>query len=318
MFKFGMPTVVTIRLPEVLCEKSRGEKFMPHFNVADGTKLFYSVWGTGYPVLCVHGANIGSEIWDFQLPYLMERGYQCIVYDQRGFSRSDCPGSGYDFDTLASDLNGLIQHLKLDQCSVMTFSMGGSVLARYLTRYGAAKVEKAVLVAAITPFLLRTPDNPDSLDRATAYEPFRLGMQKDRPQLLRDSIDAFFSPTKAENPVSEGIKQWAIDLATRSSLMPMLELSRTSNETDFREDMKAFTMPTRIIHGDADVIAPLHSTGIPTHELIVGSRLTLYPGASHGVLITHHDRLNREIIEFIGSSDLKRDDVHGALLAQSD
>jgi non-heme chloroperoxidase len=271
---------------------------MPYFNAAYQTRLFYSVWGTGHPILFIHGGNVGSDIWNLQLPYLTDNGYQCIVYDQRGFARSDCPRTGYDFDTLASDLNQLVEHLGLDQFSVVAFSFGACVLARYLSIYGAEKVDQATLIAPLTPFFLKTPDNPEGLDRETAYDPFRLGMVRDRPQLIQDSLDAFFSPSTAENPVSEGLKQWAGNLALQSPLMAMLEVYRTSSETDFREDMKAFTMPTLIIHGDADVFVPAPATGLRTHRLISGSTFISYPGASHGILFTHHDRLNQDIVEF--------------------
>jgi non-heme chloroperoxidase len=274
---------------------------MPYFNAADRTQLFYAIWGAGHPVLFVHGANVGSDIWNCQIPYLAEDGHQCIVYDQRGFSRSDCPDDGYDFDTLASDLNQLIEHLDLHKLSVVTFSFGACVLARYLSRFGADKVADATMIAPTTPFFLKTSANPEGLDREIVYEPFRLGMQRDRPQFFRDSIDVFLSPSTAENPVSEATQEWLIDLALQSPLMPMLEISRTSSETDFREDMKAFTMPTLILHGDADMFAPASSTGLRTHKLISSSQFVSYSGASHGILLTHCDRLNQDVAEFIRS-----------------
>jgi len=271
---------------------------MPYFEAIDRTKLFYSAWGTGHPILFIHGGNIGSEIWTFQLPFLTENGYQCIVYDQRGFARSDCPNIGYDFDTLASDLNQLIEHLDLHRLSIVTFSFGAGVLARYLSLFGAERVNHATLIAPITPFFLRTSDNPEGLDRETAYEPFRTGMLRDRPQIIRDSLDAFFGPG---NSFSEGIREWTLNLALQSPLMPMLELFRASSETDFRDNVKAFTMQTLIIHGDADVFVPAPSTGVRTHRLIPGSKFLLYEGASHGLLFTHYHRPNNDIAQALGS-----------------
>jgi non-heme chloroperoxidase len=276
---------------------------MPYCKAADGTQLFYSVWGEGHPLLFIHGGNVGSEMWTFQIPVLVERGYQCITYDQRGFARSDVPRGGYDFDTLASDLDRLIERLGLSRFSVATFSFGGAVLARYLTRHGSSMVEKAILVSPITPFLLKTPDNPEGLDREVAYEPFRRGLVENRPQIFRDSMDAFFNPATSERPITEGLKAWLVDLALRSPLMPMLEFFRASSETDFRADMRSFTMPTLIIHGDLDVFAPLAVTGARTHRMIEHSRLLTYAGASHGLLFTHQERLNREIAGFLGGRD---------------
>lgn len=272
---------------------------MPFFETEDHTRLFYSAWGSGKPILLIHGGNVGSDIWTFQLAALIESGHQCIIYDQRAFGRSDCPAGGYDFDTLANDLNRLIQHLNLQQFSVMTFSFGAGVLCRYLSRYGSERVESAVLIAPITPFFLRTADNPEGLERETAYEPFRAGMLQDRPKLFGDSMDALFPPGTAEQPVSGEVKAWIIGSALQSPLMPMLELYRTSSETDFRDDMKSFTMPTLILHGDADAFVPAPCTGLRTHKLIAGSRFLSYPGASHGLLFTHRERVNQDVAGFL-------------------
>src|ERR1700722_16027741 len=113
------------------------ELFMPYFEAADGTKLYYATWGTGRPVVMIHGGNMGAEVWQWQIPYLVDRGYRCIVYDQRGFHRSDAPDDGYDFDTLADDLQQLVVHLKLDEFMAVAFSAGSGVLARYLARHGS-------------------------------------------------------------------------------------------------------------------------------------------------------------------------------------
>jgi len=276
---------------------------MPHFHALDGTRLVNSVWGSGRPLVFVHGGNGGADFWEFQVPALTDRGFQCIVYDQRGFAKSDCPSTGYEVDTSASDLDALILHVGIDQCSVVTCSFGACVLARYLTRYGTDKLNKAILVAAITSFLLKTDNNPEGADRGSAYEPFRRGMQSDRAQLFRMSLDAFFSPSTLEHPVSEGIKEWMMKIALGSPLMPMLELFRAMNEADCREDMKAFTMPTLIIHGDGDVFAPLACTGMRTQSLIGGSRLSVYRGGSHGLFFTHQDRLNSDIASFITAGE---------------
>jgi non-heme chloroperoxidase len=279
---------------------------MPYFKAADETRLFYYTWGSGHPVIFVHGGNSGADFWEFQVPSLKEKSLQCIVYSQRGFAKSDCPSTGYEADTLASDLDKLIRHLNVSQCSVVTYSFGACVLARYLSRYGSEKVDKAILVATTTPFLLRTASNPEGMDRGTAYEPFRAGMLNDRAQLFRDSLDAFFSPGTAEHAVTDGIKEWMMTIALGSPLLPMLELNRTMSETDFRNDMKSFSMPTLIVQGDSDVFAPPACTGMRTHNMIPGSRLLIYAGASHGLFFTHRARLNADIAKFIAAGDSDR------------
>jgi non-heme chloroperoxidase len=272
---------------------------MPYFNTTDGTQLFYSIWGDGPPIVFVHGNNLGSDTWTFQIPFLVANGYQCISYDQRGFARSDWPRRGYDVDTLARDLNCFLEHLDRPKATVVTFSVGAGVLARYLSLYGTGRVDRAILIATITPCILKTEDNPQGLPREVAYEPFRAGMIEDRPQLFRDSLDAFFNPAAAENPISEGIREWLVASAIQNPLIPMLEYARIVNETDFRHDMNSFTIPTLIVHGDSDVFAPASVTGLRTHEMIAGSQFVSYSGASHGLLFTHCKRLCREIVEFV-------------------
>jgi pimeloyl-ACP methyl ester carboxylesterase len=239
-------------------------------------------------------------MWTSQIPSLAASGYQCITFDQRGFARSDVPRTGYDFDTLADDLRGLIEELDLVRFSPVAFSLGAAVLARYLSRHGARGIDKSVLVSPITPYVLWSDDNLDGLDRAVAYEPFRAGLIQNRPQLLHDSLDAFFSPTTAEQPISEALREWIVTSALRSPLMPMLEYFRTSSETDFLPDMRSFTMPTLIVHGELDVFAPPAATGLRTHHMIRGSEFIGYAGASHGLLFSHSDRFNRDVANFIG------------------
>jgi non-heme chloroperoxidase len=272
---------------------------MSYFKTADGTELFYSVWGKGQPLVLIHGGNIGADVWEFQVPYLVGHGYSCIVYDQRGFARSDCSAGGYDFDTFADDLAALINHLNLPRFSVAAFSHGGCVLGRYLSRHGDSKIDKVVLIATILPAILKSKDNPEGLDRSLIFDPFYAGMQKDRASIFRASLDEFFAPATADTQVSESTKDWIMGVALRSSLMPMLEVYKSSSETDFRKDLKLFGMQTLIIHGQADVFAPPAATAQRVHNAIPGSRLELYPDASHGLFFTHQDRLNQDIAEFV-------------------
>jgi non-heme chloroperoxidase len=273
---------------------------MSYFKTADGTDLFYSVWGKGHPLLLIHGGNIGADVWEFQVPYLVDHGYSCIVYDQRGFARSDCPAGGYDFDTFADDLAALIDHLDLKRFSVVAFSHGGCLLGRYLSRHGGDKVDQVVILSTILPALLKSKDNPEGIDRNVIFDPFYESMRKDRSAIFRASLDEFFAPATAETPVSDSTKDWIMGVALRSSLMPMLEVYKSSNEADFRKDLKSFDMPTLIIHGEADVFAPALATAERVHQAIPESKLEIYPGASHGLFFTHQERLNRDIVEFFG------------------
>ena len=278
---------------------------MPYFNSNDGTQLFYSVWGEGQPVVFVHGNNIASDMWFSQIPHLTAAGYKCIAYDQRGFLRSDTSQQGYRMDTFAEDLDCLFEHLQLSQVSVVAVSTGCAILARYLSLYGSHRIDSAVLISTTTPCFLKSGDNPEGLDREIALEPFRLGMIRDRPQLFRDSLDSFFNPAGAEHPVSEGLREWLVNYAIQNPLMAVLQYTQMGGEADSRADMKSFTMPTLVVHGDSDAFAPLEVTGLRTHKVIAQSELLIYPGASHGLVFTHHDRLNRDMAAFFKKNVLQ-------------
>jgi len=241
---------------------------------------------------------MGSDMWEYQIPALVEEGLRCIVYDIRGCHRSDHTGRGYDFDTLADDLAALIAHLDLNGLTLAGYSMGGGILARYLARHGGPRIAKAVLIAANTPFLLQSADNPEGLPPEAVYNQFLAGLQADRQQLLTATAPHFFGTS---SPVSAELMQWAVNLCFRSSAPGMLALYKAVNHTDFRPDMAAFTMPTLILHGDADPFQPIEATGRRAARAIAGSRLEVYGGAAHGLFVTHKERLNTDLTAFVKS-----------------
>ncbi|HYZ83850.1 MAG TPA: alpha/beta hydrolase [Bryobacteraceae bacterium] len=270
---------------------------MPYLKTKDGTSLSYTCWGAGKTLLLIHGWAMGSDMWEYQIPHLTAKGLRCITYDQRGCGRSDQPGHGYDFDTLADDLATVIEQLDLRDATLAGFSLGGAVVARYLARHGADRVARTVLVGSNTPFLLKGDDNPEGMDRSLVYDPFRAGIIADRPQYLKAVAGPFFGDHVGVK-VSEGIQDWAVGLCLQSSATGMLELYRAVNETDFRPDMAAFTVPTLIIHGDSDPFQPLEITAKRSAAAIKNSRLEVYQKASHGLFYTHRDRLNQDLLTF--------------------
>jgi non-heme chloroperoxidase len=277
---------------------------MPFIEVHDGTRLHYADWGSGKPLLLIHGWAIGAAMWEYQIPSLIASGIRCIVYDQRGCGRSDHPSQGYEFSTLADDLAILIERLDLNAVTLAGWSLGGGVVARYLARHGGARVARSILISTNTPFLLKGENNPEGLDRSLIYDPFIAGLLDDRPQLLAKAAPLFFGA-----PVSPEIIGWAIGLSHTSSAVGMLQLFKAVHETDFRPDMAAFTMPTLIVHGSADPFQPLEATSERSHRAIPGSRLETYEGASHGLFFTHRERLNADLLEFIGE-DLVAGNTH--------
>lgn len=264
----------------------------------DGTRLFYRDWGAGAPVLFSHAWALNADAWEYQMAFLADRGVRCIAYDQRGCGRSDQPGQGYNMDTLADDLAVVIEQVNQRKITLVAHSMGCGVVARYLVRHGAARIARVVLIATITPFVLKTADNPEGVDQSTLAA-IRALLSKDRPRFIKDGAPAFFGVGLPDNNVSSEIMQWGVNLMLQTPLKVMIETHRALTETDFRADLSAFKVPTLIIHGDRDTTALIDRTGRETARLIRGSQLTVYENAPHGLPITHVDRLNRDLLAFI-------------------
>ena len=266
---------------------------MPFFSTSDGTAIHYTDWGTGPAVVFLHGWGVGGAMWEYQTAPLSDAGLRCIAYDRRGCGRSDQPADGYDFDTLAADLAALLDHLDLRDVTLVAHSMGGGEVARYLSRYGTARVARTVLVGTTTPYLLRTADNPDGVDRAV-YDDMVAALARDRPALLAALAPAFFGPG-----VSPELMRWGVDSSLRASPRAVIAMLRTLSETDLRPDMRAFTIPTLVMHGTADATVPFEVSGRKTAAAIPGSRVSLYEGGSHGLFITEAARFNAELLEFV-------------------
>jgi len=259
----------------------------------DRVGLFYKEWGEGKPVIFVHGWALNSDMWQYQMIHLAAQGLRCIGYDQRGHGRSADPGRGYDFNTLSDDLHSLIEGLNVRKAVLVAHSMGAGVITRYLTRHGASRSARVAMLAPTTPFLLNTTDNPDGVDQRY-FERLRAAWSKDFPKWLADNARPFFtSETSAE------MIQWGVQMCLQASLKAVLDCNRAITETDFRAELRKLAVPTLIIHGNADASAPLSLTGQKTAQLIPGGQLKIYEGAPHGLFITHQDRVNRDLAEFI-------------------
>jgi pimeloyl-ACP methyl ester carboxylesterase len=232
--------------------------------------------------------------------HLASQGARCIAYDRRGHGRSTDPGRGYDYDTLTGDLAALIEQLDLRDAVLVGHSMGGGEVVRYLSHHGARhggdRVTGAVLVAATLPFMLKTADNPDGVDKRALYH-VRAQIGSDFPKWLGDNARPFFAPETSSEMV-----QWGVNMCLQSSLQALIELNRADMETDFRAEMPKVNVPTLIVHGDKDVSAPLDFTARRTARLISGSELKVYEGGPHGLFVTHMDRLNRDLLAFVSKS----------------
>ena len=284
---------------------------MPYFDAVDGTELYYKDWGTGAPVVLVHGWPLDADMWERQAVFLAEHGLRVISYDRRGFGRSGQPWAGYDYDTLAGDLSALLEKLDLRSVTLIGFSMGGGEVVRYLSRYGAGRVARAVLVASVVPYMLKTDDNPDGTD-PKAFDGFVEKLRKDRAAFLKEFGPLFYGRTTLNHTVSEPVLEWTQGMALLASPRATIACVQSFSETDFRADCRQISVPTLVIHGTGDKTVPIDAAGRAAAKLIPGARLSEYDGEPHGLFLTAADRLNEELLHFIGGS---REPITGAVLS---
>lgn len=254
--------------------------------------------GDGRPVILIHGWPLSGAAWEKQVPALTEAGYRVITYDRRGFGQSEKPESGYRYDTLAADLARLIEDRGLRDVTLVGFSMGGGEVARYVANHGEGRLHSIVFAAAVPPFLMKTDDNPDGPLTGDAAKQMEDGLRADRETFFDGFTRMFFSANGVLE-VSEEDRQKAIALAKQSSQTAALGCMEAFGTTDFRADLARVTVPTLVIHGDADAIVPLESSGALTHERVPGSELVVIAGGPHGLNVSHPDAFNAALLAFL-------------------
>jgi len=258
--------------------------------------------GTGRPVVLIHGWPLSGESWSEQTGPLAAAGYRVITYDRRGFGSSDKPKglgtSGYDYDTLAADLHGLLTELDLNDVTLVGFSMGGGEIARYATNHGLERIRSVVFAGAVPPYLLQSDDNPDGpLDSETAAI-FEAGVSDDRERFFDQFLTQFFSANDVL-VVTEDQRQQALALEAQADHRAELGCLNAFGTTDFRNDLPNVKVPTLVIHGDSDAVVPFEGSGRRTHEAIAGSELVVVEGGPHGFNVSHAGELNEALIAFL-------------------
>jgi pimeloyl-ACP methyl ester carboxylesterase len=254
--------------------------------------------GDGRPVVLIHGWPLSAEAWKPQVPALAQAGYRVVAYDRRGFGRSGKPQGGFDYDTLSADLAGVLDDLDLRDVTLVGFSMGGGEVARYVGNHGEERLHSVVFAAAIPPYLLKTDDNPDgplTQDHAKQSEE---GLRADRATFF-DKFTRDFFTANGTLKVSEAQRQEAIALCQQSDQAAALGCMQAFGTTDFRDDLEKVTVPTLVLHGDADGIVPFEGSGKRTHATIAGSELVLLEGAPHGCNASHVEAFNSALIGFL-------------------
>ena len=268
----------------------------------DNCALYVKEQGTGRPVILIHGWPLQADTFDDLGFALAESGMHAIAYDRRGFGRSEQPVEGYEYDTLADDLAAVLEEYDAQDCTLIGFSMGGGEIIRYLSRHGGERVRDVVLISAVTSYLMRTGDNPDGVPQET-FAKMAEGIKEDRPHFWADFFKDFYGVGLLTHGVSNEVLYWSNHIAMQGGLKATLDCATAFTTTDFRPEMKVFTMPTLLLHGTADRTVPIDPTARQSARAIAGSELIEYDGAPHGLLSTHKEELKRDVLRFLLEND---------------
>jgi non-heme chloroperoxidase len=265
----------------------------------DGAHIYYKDWGDGQPIVFHHGWPLSADDWDAQMMFFLSHGYRVIAHDRRGHGRSSQTSTGNDMDTYASDVAQLAAHLDLHNAVHVGHSTGGGEAARYVARYGAGRVGKAVLIGAVPPIMVKSDNNPGGIPMEV-FNGFREALAANRAQFFRDvPAGPFYGFNRPGAKVSQGV----IDNWWRQGIMggakPHYDCIKAFSETDFTDDLKAIDVPVLIMHGDDDQIVPIANSALLAAKLVSKGTLKVYAGLSHGMCTTHHEVINRDLLAFI-------------------
>jgi len=260
--------------------------------------IYYEDHGSGKPIILIHGYPLSGASWEKQMPVLLNAGYRVITYDRRGFGKSSQPTAGYNYDTFAADLREVVTQLKLQDVTLVGFSMGGGEIARYFGKYGSKGVSKAVFMGAVPPFLLKTADNPEGVD-GSVFEGIKKAVAADRYAFFTEFFKNFYNTDLyLGKRVSDDVVRASWNVAAGSSATASLACVPTWLE-DFRENLKRVDVPTLVIHGDDDRIVPLAAAGQRTAKLVKGAKLVVMKGGPHCITWTHADEVNAALLAFL-------------------
>jgi non-heme chloroperoxidase len=270
---------------------------MPTIKTRDGAKIFYKDWGKGQPVVFSHGWPLNADAWDDQMFFFASNGYRAIAHDRRGHGRSMQTWNGNDMDTYADDLAALVEELDLRNAIHIGHSTGGGEVARYIGRHGTERVAKAVLVGAVPPGMLKTAKNPEGVP-IEAFDQIRAGVKTDRSQFYKDLSAPFYGANRPGSAVSQGVRDAFWLMSMQAGFPAAYDCIKAFSESEFTDDLKKFDVPTLVIHGDDDQIVPITVGGLRSSRMIKGATLKIYKGAPHGLMTTHKEQFNTDLLEF--------------------
>jgi len=271
---------------------------MPTFTTRDGHEIYYKDWGQGPVVTFSHGWPLSSDAWSIPMQFLAENGFRCVAHDRRGHGRSAQTSTGNDMDGYADDLAQLIDALGLHDITMVGHSTGGGEVARYIGRHGTGRVQKAVLLGAVPPVMLKSEANPEGLPIAV-FDGLRRDLLRNRAQFYRDFAIPFYGANRpgADVPQSLLDEFWLISM--QAGLKNAYDCIKAFSETDFTEDLRAFDVPTLIVHGEDDQIVPIADSAYKSMKLVKHAQTIFYPGLPHGLTATHADRFNADLLTFL-------------------
>lgn len=273
---------------------------MPHLTLENDKdlQLYYEDFGSGQPIILIHGWPLSGKSWELQIPVLLELGYRVITYDRRGFGKSGVSESGYDYSNLTNDLHEIITQLDLKNVILAGFSMGGGEVVRYLTNYGAENVDKVALISSIIPLVKQKEDNPDGVSEEELAG-ILTQLKTDRITFLESFHKNFYNINLLNHAVSQKQLDYDWSIASQASPIATIKAAESWAETDFRPELKNVTVKTLIVHGDADQIVPIKTAGEQAAKGIANNIYKVIEGGPHGLNVTHAKELNQILVEFL-------------------
>jgi len=265
---------------------------------ADGTKIYFKDWGSGKPVVFSHGWPLDADAWDAQMLFLGMNGYRVIAHDRRSHGRSDQTWSGNDMNTYADDLAAVLNFLNIQDAMLVGHSTGGGEVARYIGRHGTARVSKAVLIGSVTPSMLKTAENPGGLPLA-AFDKIRAGVVADRPEFYKTLATPFYGYNKPGAKISQGVIDTFVAQGMLGGIKGQYDCVKQFSETDFTADLKKMTIPTLVLHGDADQIVPIADSAMRAVKILPKATLKIVPGGPHGMCTTMASAINAALLAFL-------------------
>ncbi|MBQ0736510.1 alpha/beta fold hydrolase [Aquimarina celericrescens] len=272
--------------------------FLTHKTAKENIDIYFEDYGSGKPVILIHGWPLSHRAWEQQVWAIVEAGFRCITYDRRGFGDSTAPWNGYDYSSLASDLHQIITQLELEECTIVGFSMGGGEVVRYLTDYGADKISKAALISSIIPLVPQKDDNPNGVPQKD-LEDIMDALETDRVGFLKNFHKNFYNYDDHKDTISESQLHYDWSIASFASPRATIEAAKSWAETDFREELNNVTVPTLIVHGNADNIVPIKTSAEQAAKGISNNTYEIIDNGPHGLNLTHSKQLNKILIDFL-------------------